>query len=66
MKKPTQPVWKLELPLKYWYLVGITKVRESLYTQVIIWVNAILIPYKHRVISLTCIDSWMVFKPKWY
>ena len=29
----------------YWYLVGTTKRNESLYTQVIIWVNAIQIPY---------------------
>ena len=30
---------KIVILVKYWYLVEYLKVRESLYTQVIIWVN---------------------------
>ena len=36
---------ELVILVVYWYLLGITQMNESLYTQVTIWVNAIQIPY---------------------
>ena len=45
---------------------GYVKVKESLYTQVIIWVNAILNHIDTWVISSKYKSSCMVYRPKWY
>jgi hypothetical protein len=42
------------------------KVRQSLYTYVIIWVNTILKHNDAKTISPNYEGSCMVYKPKWY
>ena len=66
IKKRTQLVWKMELPLKYCYLVGITRwenlcIPKSLFGSTPSEYHIIT-----RVISLTYMGSWMVYKLKWY
>ena len=54
------------VPVKYWWFDGYLKLRESLYTQVIKWVNTIL----HHIDIRTTIprykDNSMVYDPQWY
>ena len=45
---------------------GYLKVKNSLYTRVIIWVNTILNYLDTRTILPRYERSYMVFKPKWY
>ena len=45
---------------------GYVKVRVSLYTQVIHWVNTILKHIDTRVILLRYESSCMVYRPEWY
>ena len=44
---------------------GYIKIRESLYTWVIFWINIILEHVETRVIIPRFEDSCMVYRPKW-
>ena len=45
---------------------GYVKVRESLYTQVIVWVNTILNDDDTRAILPRYKGTCMVYEPEWY
>ena len=54
------------IPIKYWCFGGYVKVRKSLYTRVIIWVNTIPNHIDTRVILPRYESSCMGYRPEWY
>ena len=54
---------KIVTLVTYWYGIGTLKVRESLYTSIIIWVNDILNHIEIRIISPKYKDLYMLCRP---
>ena len=57
---------KIEIPVNYGYFVGLSKVREPLYNQVIVWVNTILNHIDARAILPRYEGFCMVYRSEWY
>ena len=57
---------KIVIPVKHWWFDGYLKLRESLYTQGINWVNTILHHIDIRTTLPRYEDNYMVYDPDWY
>ena len=65
IKEPTHR-YQNSNPSQIFIVGGYVKVRESLYTRVIIWVNNMLDHIDSRAIFLGMNVSCMVYRPKWF
>ena len=65
IKEPPRSI-KTEIPVKYGCWVGFVKLRESLYTRILIWVETILNILVLGRFSLGMKGSCMLYRLEWY